>query len=152
MAVIEAVGDAAYPRHQQIKTSTTVIFRRQLDDELYDNLNQSIDSAVAAVAQAIDNLFPDSMYDPAPKPSPSRPERAATTGGGRERSVGAPAGRHSGGTVPTVERERRASAKPPSEDERAPPRTRGSEGADRATWTIARRCEIGMVSAPRWVP
>jgi len=53
---------AAFPGHDHIKSSTTILFKRDLGEELLDNINQYVDSALDVVAEAIDRIFPDADY------------------------------------------------------------------------------------------
>lgn len=44
------------------KSNTVILFRHELKDELFDNLNQLIDDSIKICEEAIDLLFPDSQY------------------------------------------------------------------------------------------
>ena len=62
MGILEERGPAEFPHFEHIKSNTTVLFRRELKDEFFDNLHQYIDHAAGIVSQAIDRIFPDSHY------------------------------------------------------------------------------------------
>ena len=61
-AVIEAEGGDRFPRAEHLKRNTTVLFRCDLGDGLFDDLNDYVDRAMEVIEAAIDRLYPDSAY------------------------------------------------------------------------------------------
>jgi hypothetical protein len=62
MGLIEKRGLDGFPGCKHIKRNTAIIFRQPLVDELLDELNHHIDTAVGLVETAVDEIFPDSEY------------------------------------------------------------------------------------------
>lgn len=46
----------------QIKANTVLLFRHELNDELFDNLHDYIDKALVLCEGAVDGIFPDNQY------------------------------------------------------------------------------------------
>lgn len=62
MEVVRSKGDEMFPNSEQIKSNTAILFKREIGNELFENVNQFIDSAVLVCEEAVDRLFPDSQY------------------------------------------------------------------------------------------
>ena len=62
MEVVRSKGDEMFPNSEQIKSNTAILFKREIANELFENMNQFIDSAVVVCEEAVDKIFPDSQY------------------------------------------------------------------------------------------
>ncbi len=63
--VLELVRDKSdqFPAQVHFKANTTVLFRFRLEENLFDELNEHIDSAMAVCQDEVNILFPDSAYN-----------------------------------------------------------------------------------------
>lgn len=62
VGVVETRGKDIFPRHCHLKRNTAIVFCRDLNDSIFENLNQYIDDAINVVEAAVEGLFPDSAY------------------------------------------------------------------------------------------
>ena len=61
-SLINDAGAERFPRSLSIKPNEVVLFRRELQDGVFDFFNQYTDDAIQITSRAVDLVFPDSLY------------------------------------------------------------------------------------------
>lgn len=66
MEVVRSNGAEMFPNSELIKSNTAILFKREIGNELFENLNQYIDAAILACEEAVYRVFPDFDYQDKP--------------------------------------------------------------------------------------
>ncbi len=61
-SVIQKQDSARYPRAEHIKRDTTVIYRCDIEESLFDDINDWVDRGLNVICEAVDQMFPDTQY------------------------------------------------------------------------------------------
>jgi hypothetical protein len=61
-AVIQKHDSSEFPRAEHIKRDTTVIYRCDIEESLFDDINNCVNRGLDVICEAVNQIFPDSEY------------------------------------------------------------------------------------------